>query len=282
VKSPKRTSRKTTVSSIATMLAAAMLSACQASGGATPTTPAASLQSPSAVPASPSSVAITPRPTATPLPLAVPRPTDLPTDGTCESGHTCLGLLSAGTYHTKVFSPGFQFVMPTAGWENVADAGGDLGLLSIDSPGDAIFFFRQPRPANSDGAPVSGVETKVDAIATWVAGNPTFTVSPVTKVSIGGLDGKRMDLAIAPGVESHQTDCPVQVCVLLFRGRDPSSKPTWEWDWGFAGPERQRLYLLSAKDGVVAIFVDSLDGTTFDALAKAADEILATMKFDAP
>ena len=281
MKSPTRTSRKTTVVSLLSMLAAVLLSACQASGGATPTAPVVGLETPSAASASPSSVAITPRPTATPLPLAVPRPTDQPTDGTCESGHTCLGLLSPGTYHTKVFSPGFQFAMATTGWENLADAGGDLGLLSIDSPGDAIFFFRQPRPTKSDGAPVSGVETKVDAIATWVAGNPSFTVSPVTKVSIGGLDGKRMDLAIAPGVESHQTDCPVQVCVLLFRGRDPSSKPTWEWDWGFAGPERQRLYLLSAKDAVVAIFVDSLDGTTFDALIKAADAILATVKFDA-
>jgi hypothetical protein len=66
----------------------------------------------------------------------------------------------------------------------------------------------------------------------------------------------------------------------MFRGRDAA--PTWEWDWGFGGPERQRLYLLSAKDGVVAIFVDSLDGTTFDALTRAADGILATVRFDGP
>jgi hypothetical protein len=40
------------------------------------------------------------------------------------------------------------------------------------------------------------------------------------------------------------------------------------------------MYVLTATAGVVLIFVDSLDGTTFDALAKRADTILATVKFD--
>jgi hypothetical protein len=38
--------------------------------------------------------------------------------------------------------------------------------------------------------------------------------------------------------------------------------------------------VLAEKDGVVLIFVDSLDGTTFDALTRRADAILATVKFD--
>ncbi len=37
--------------------------------------------------------------------------------------------------------------------------------------------------------------------------------------------------------------------------------------------------MTSAED-VVAIFVDSLDGTTFDSLTKIADAILATVRFD--
>jgi hypothetical protein len=276
---PKRTSRRTTFVPLVTMLAAALLSACQASGGPTSNAPATSFASPSAASASPSSVTITPRPTATPVPLAVPRPTDLPTDGTCESGHTCLGLLAPGTHHTEVFSPGFEFAVPSTGWENLSQEGGIFGLLSVDSPGDGIFFFRQPRATKPDGTLEAGIETSVKSIEAWLASNAAFTVSPATQVSVGGLDGEWTDLTIAPGVQDHQSDCPVQVCVPMFRGRDAA--PTWEWDWGFAGPERQRLYLLSAKDGVVAIFVDSLDGTTFDALTKAADGILVTVKFDA-
>ena len=210
----------------------------------------------------------------------MPRPTDQPSDGACESGHTCLGLLGSGTYHTKVFRPGFAFTISTPGWENLADEGGDFGLLSIDSPGDGIYFFRQARATTPDGLVVADVPSTAKALEDWLVANPTLTASPAVHAPIGGLDGDRLEFTIAPGVVAHQSDCPVQVCVPLFRGRDPSSKPTWTWDWGSAGPERQRVYLLSAKDGVVAIFVDSLDGTTFDSLTKAADTILATVRFD--
>ena len=170
--------------------------------------------------------------------------------------------------------------MATTGWENLSDEGGIFELLSLDHSGDGISFFRQPRPTMPDGTLVAGIDSKVEAISAWMASNAALTVSPATQVPVGGLNGQRMDFAIAPGTESHPSDCPVQVCVLAFIGRDPSSKPTWQWDWGSAGPERQRLFLLAATDGVVAIFVDSLDGTTFDALTRAADEILATVKFD--
>jgi hypothetical protein len=40
------------------------------------------------------------------------------------------------------------------------------------------------------------------------------------------------------------------------------------------------MYVLTAKSDVVLVFVDSFDGTTFDALTKRADTILATVKFD--
>jgi hypothetical protein len=71
-------------------------------------------------------------------------------------------------------------------------------------------------------------------------------------------------------------------CVTIFKGVDPGAVKTWQWDWGTATSEAQRLYLLTTADGVVAIFVDSLDGTTFPALTATADSILATVKFDKP
>jgi hypothetical protein len=46
---------------------------------------------------------------------------------------------------------------------------------------------------------------------------------------------------------------------------------------------RQRLYLLEAQDGAgVTTFVDSLDGSAFDEMRAAADEILPTVEFDKP
>jgi len=68
----------------------------------------------------------------------------------------------------------------------------------------------------------------------------------------------------------------VVTCVILFIGRSN----TWEWDWGTASSDRERMYVLTAKSDVVLVFVDSFDGTTFDALTKRADTILATVKFD--
>jgi hypothetical protein len=88
-----------------------------------------------------------------------------------------------------------------------------------------------------------------------------------------------MDIKIAADAVNHPGDCPVQTCVPIFKGADPSAKPPWHWDWGSGDGETQRLYLLNAMDGVVAIFVDSYDGTTFDALTTAADGILTGLSF---
>jgi hypothetical protein len=206
----------------------------------------------------------------------VTRPTDIPTDGACEEGHPCLGLIAAGSHHTQLFLPGFSFTMAKTGWENLAMTPGDLGLLPLDTPGDEIQFFTHPEPTKADGTRDLSVTVSVDGIAKWFAADPALTVSPAKAITIGGLSGKVMDFSVAPGTVSHPSDCPVVTCVDLFIGRSL----TWQWDWASLSSERQRMYVLAAKTGVVLIFVDSLDGTTFDALTKRADTILATVKFD--
>jgi hypothetical protein len=115
-----------------------------------------------------------------------------------------------------------------------------------------------------------------------LATNPALSVGPAKTVSIGGLTGVQMEIAVSPNA-APTPGCPVQTCVSLFRGVDPATVKTWEWDWQTVTAERQRLSLLTTADGgVIAIFVDSLDGTTYDSLIKTADTILATVKFDAP
>ena len=98
----------------------------------------------------------------------------------------------------------------------------------------------------------------------------------MTDVSVGGLSGKQMDIALAPDAVVPTGDCPVK----RFLGLLNAQGSTWAWDWGIADSEMQRVYALDGKDGVVLVFVDSLDGTTFDSLTKAADTILKTVKFD--
>jgi hypothetical protein len=259
-----------------------LLAACGAASG--PTAPAASVAAivtpPPSVAASPTAAATataTAKPTPEPLPTILERPTDIPTDGACEEGHACLGLIKAGVHHSQLFAPGFSFTMTEAGWENLAMTPGQLALLPLDAPGDAIAFFRQPKLTKTDGTLDFSVPLTVEGITGWFAAHPDLTVGPATAVTVGGLHGMRMTFMAAPTSTAHYpADCPVQTCVNLMQGR----APTWSWDWGTVSSERQRMDVLAAKDGVVLIFVDSLDGTTFDTLTKAADAILATVHFD--
>ena len=235
---------------------------------------ASSTPSSSATPTTSVSIA---EPTSTPRPLAMPRPTDLPTDGTCERGHICLGLLEPNkVYTTTAFKPQITFSVPEAGWQNISDEGGVFHLLPIADPGDAIAFFRDPRATDPLGVYADGVGATVDELATWLAANPLLDVTAAQPTTIGGLSGVTMDIKVAVGATAGPADCPVQACVGFFKGTD---KHTWAWDWGSAGIEVQRVYLLTSADGVVAIFVDSLDGTTFESLTSKADAILATVKF---
>ena len=244
-----------------------VLAACQ---------PSASGGLPSASAASSTSAAA---PSDTPEPLAVSRPTDIPTDGTCEQGHICLGLLTAGTtYQTRAFEPGITFTVPSTGWENLADEGTVLMLLPISAPGDAIVFFRGAKAAQGDGSFATAVDT-VAGLSDWLASSQLLDVTAASPVTVGGLSGVTMDITIAAGAVNHPPSCHVQTCVPLLKGQDLTAHPPWHWDWESDGPEIQRLYLLTATDGVVAIFVDSLDGTTFDTLSTAADQILAGLKF---
>jgi hypothetical protein len=254
-------------SPLAWLLLALTLTACQSPGSNA--APSTSVGSPTSLPS----------PTATALPLSLPRPTDIPTDGNCEDGSVCLGLLAAGTtYHTEAFEPAITLTPPADGWENLSDEGAVFMLLSIDAPGDAIAFFRGAKAVEPDGTTASADDT-VQGLSGWLASNNLLDVTTATPVTVGGLQGVTMDIKIAADAVNHPADCPVQVCVPIFKGADPSAKPPWHWDWGSTDGETQRLYLLNAMDGVVAIFVDSYDGTTFDALTMAADGILAGLRF---
>jgi hypothetical protein len=211
-------------------------------------------------------------------PVSLPRPTDVPTDGTCEEGHVCLGVLNPGTdYSTTDFLPHVTFRVPDAGWENLVDGQGTFQLLPVAAPGDAIAFFREPR---ASGAGASAVGSTVDDLSTWLGANPMLEVTSPEAVTVGGAAGVWMKIRVAADAENQDPSCPVQVCVPFFKGLDPSPPVEWDWDWGSAGTEVQRLYLVSWTDGtVVAIFVDSLDGTSFDALVAQAEVILETVHF---
>jgi hypothetical protein len=85
---------------------------------------------------------------------------------------------------------------------------GDVGLLPLDGPGDEILFFAHPKPTKPDGTLDLSVTASVDSITKWFASDPSLTVGAAKAVTIGGLSGKVMDFAVAPGTVSHPADCP--------------------------------------------------------------------------
>ncbi|MFL5643490.1 MAG: hypothetical protein ACJ77C_11380 [Chloroflexota bacterium] len=227
--------------------------------------------------ASTAAAAATTRPTPTPLPTTFNRPTDIRTDGICEEGHTCLGLIEPGSHHTDVFAPGFSFTMPEAGWENLEMSPGSANLLPLDAPGDVIAFFTKGKLTKPDGTLDFSVPLTVDGITGWFVAHPDLSVEAPTDVTVGGLHGKRIAFTVSPTSKSHfPRDCPVVTCVILWDAQGA----TWGWDWGIGSSEKQRMDVLATKDGVVLVMVDSLDGTTYDSLTRQADTILSSVKFD--
>jgi hypothetical protein len=251
------------------LLVAVIIAGCQSAGTPTaiPTQAQAATSSP---------IAATPAATAT-KPVTLPRTVDVPLDGTCENENvSCFGKLEAGkVYTTKVFTPAMSFAVPTSDWVNPGETGGDIGIFSTRDVGDVIMFFRDARSADK------AVGATVTDIAGWLASNHQLTVTPAKPAKIGGLTGVSMDIRIAPGATSTDPGCPVQACVTMLRGDDPVANDPyqWHWDWGLAGTEASRMYLLDGPDTVVAIFVDSLDGKTFDSITAAFDQMTPKLSF---
>ena len=61
-----------------------------------------------------------------------------------------------------------------------------------------------------DGPLDLSVKMTAAGVADWMAANQNLTVGPVTDVSVGGLSGKQMDIALAPAAVVPTGDCPVQ------------------------------------------------------------------------
>lgn len=258
---------------LALSLGVLLVGACQ--GGPTTSSSARSTPSPIASPTPTGS----PTPTVSPTerPISVERPTDIPTDGSCVSGHPCLGLLGPGSYHSQDFAPGFAFTIARAGWQNREEVAWILPLLPVDHPGDALVFFRDPRVSADDGTILASVGADVPSLVAWFTANPSLKVTAPVEVTVGGLKGTWFDVGIAQGATNTDPACPVRVCQALLVGPSVSGQL---WGWGLAGIEKERIYLLTGSTHTVAIVVDSIDGASFDDLTTRASEILATVKFD--
>ncbi len=188
--------------------------------------------------------------------------------------------LPAGTYTSQAFQPPVTFTLP-AGWWMPSDTADYLGLQPVDSDLIGIHLFRNPLAASQDlDCPTSGepgVGTLSSELVAWIRGLPGFAVGNPRLVTVGGLPGLEIDVAIAAG---WTASCPFAnglPTVPLFVGSNGSLR------WVVAGDELLRLSLLDAPGGgTVVVDIDSFEGSLMDTLLAAATPIVRSFSFATP
>ncbi|MFH0751685.1 MAG: hypothetical protein V2B17_07595 [Chloroflexota bacterium] len=203
---------------------------------------------------------------ATPVPTSVPTPVP--------------SALPAGTYTSSAFQPAVTYTVP-AGWWIVSDSSDYFALQPVASDITGIHLFRDPLAAAQDAAcPTTaepGVGTLSLELATWIRGLPGMIASSPRIVTIGGLRGVELDLALNTG---WTASCPFAdgiPTVPLFVGSDGGLR------WVVAGSERLRVALLDVPGGgTVVVDVDAFDGTLMDELLAGATPIVQSLSFATP
>jgi hypothetical protein len=178
-----------------------------------------------------------------------------------------------------VFAPQVTFTVP-AGWAVPTDSATYFQLAPAGSDVVGVHLFRDPVAASQDPAcpdtPEPGVGRTALELSTWIRERPGLAVSAPKIVTVGGLRGTELDVAIADG---WTESCPFAnglPTVPLFTGANG------EYRWVVAGSERLRLDLLDVPGGgTLVVDVDAFEGSFYDDLVAAATPIVGSLRFDA-
>jgi hypothetical protein len=213
-----------------------------------------------------SSPSPTPSPTATPTPIALRQP---------------LESLAPGTYTYFANGGGTTFTVPD-GWTAPAYGPLDFALAPADAAaGDWIRVFYDMRVASKDPACPEAGEPGIGATAADIVGdiaaNPGIDATTPQPITIGGLEGRMVDLALADGWTATCPFDPTNPAVAYIVDTIPTEGPFW----GIGGDNRQRLIVLDHPDVTnVVLLIESADGSTFDALVEAAMPVLESFSFE--
>jgi hypothetical protein len=215
----------------------------------------------------------------------------------------CYGTLEAGTFPSQyvgprvkpgdTWSPPFGAVTYTVpdGWVNSSDWPATFTLTPVANYATEtkdgqtqgawyeIAIWTQPAASqittDCSSTEKTSVPRTVDGLIGHLTSSKAITSSKPQPITIGGYQGKWIDIQLAPGWTGHCPDLSVPSTNLLVQ-----SKATDAWDFGISAGERIRAILLDLGQGdVVLIFVDAGDGTKFDALVAEAMPIVQSMTF---
>jgi hypothetical protein len=189
--------------------------------------------------------------------------------------------MAPGEYTTAGFEPPVTYTLPE-GWLIAGDAPDYFALQPVTSDLIGIHLFRTPLAASQaldcPITPAPGVGTAAAELVDWIAARPGLTVGEPVAVSLGGLGGLRLDVAI---VEGWAVSCPfaggLPTVPLFVSPTDP------DFRWVIAGTERLRLDILDVPgNGTIVVDIDAFDGSLMDGLLPAASPIVEGMRFGLP
>ena len=195
--------------------------------------------------------------------------------------YDCQGALEPGPYRATYFDPTMAFEIATPGW--TWSYSGSLQMFASDEAAegygsDVINFFLDPVIAAQDckDGPEPGVERSVDDLVAWLQAAPGLTTSDGTPVTVGGLDGVRVDLQVAP---EWKKDCfysdGTPVVPLIYSSAFPGG-----YNWAISPPMSMRWYVLGAGNRVLIVDIeDNPKGLSRDELFRSGDEIVETFAF---
>jgi hypothetical protein len=189
--------------------------------------------------------------------------------------------LPAGDYSTVAFEPAISFSLPE-GWVIAADSADYVALQPAASDIIGIYAFRSPQAASQEIecpiAAASGVGTSAADLVDWIGARPGLVVGEPAAVTVGGLDGIRIDVRILDGwLASCLFADGLPTVPLFVSPTDPRFR------WVIAGSERLRIDLLDVPaGGTVVVDIDAFEGSLMDAFLPEASRIVASMSFGAP
>ncbi|MCD6022691.1 MAG: hypothetical protein K0R20_2401 [Actinomycetia bacterium] len=198
----------------------------------------------------------------------------------------CQGALDPGRYRAEYFDPTIEFEIRSPGWTWAYS--GNFAMIADEShqelyASDGIYLLRDPAIASQDCGDEKatesvepGVGASVRELVRWLEGSPSLDVSEPVPVTVGGLNGMRLDLRLDPGWKQtcFYSD-PMPTAPLIINKADVGG-----YNWAMLPGMSLRWYVLDSGDGVMVIDIeDGPGGASHDDLFRSGGQIVGSFRF---
>jgi hypothetical protein len=187
--------------------------------------------------------------------------------------------LQPGEYRTEEFEPSFSFRVGK-GWKNDPPEAFDILLLGKESGGFGAVTVQRVYEPTKSGLPIV-VNTPKDLVG-WLEHHPYLKTSDPEPVSVGGVKGLQLDVAVAKDLpdDYHSGVCssiaePEEECVDLFKVSTPQVSPVFV-------SESTKTHLIVTKDELSGLTVTlgyASRSTHFDEFAPEAQKVIDTVEW---